>query len=80
MSKAYFCNVCREIFMEGNRCHCALEGSMKELMRGAPVNVIGTKLKGKVYRIKNDRIEVLLTSSKNRSIKTYSVDQIRKIL
>lgn len=80
MCKAYFCKQCRGIFMEGHTCKCALEGSMKELMRGSPVNVIGTKLKGKVYRIKNDGIEVLLIGNKNRNIKTYSTNQLKKIL
>ena len=80
MSKAYFCSTCKKIFNEGNPCNCQEEGCVKELKLGTPVNVTGTKLKGKVYRIKKDEVEVLITSSKNRSIKAYRLEQIRKVL
>lgn len=80
MSKAYFCSTCKKIFNEGNPCSCQEEGCVKELKLGTPINVTGTKLKGKVYRIKKDEVEVLITSSKNRSIKAYRLEQIRKVL
>ena len=80
MDKVYFCSSCKKIFSEGNGCTCPQENGVKEIRVGTPVNIIGTKLKGKVYRIKNEVLEVLITSTKNRMIKTYPLAEVRKIL
>ena len=79
MKKVYFCNVCRKVFYEDSFCTCGVK-DMKELKLGTPVNVMGTKLKGKVYRIKNDHLELVITSSKERYIKPYKLEEVRKII
>lgn len=80
MNKLYFCNQCRKVFSKENSCVCQQEGCIKEMKIGTPVNIIGTKLKGKVYKIKNDLLEVLIISNKNKYIKEYKVEEVRKIL
>lgn len=80
MDKVYFCSTCKKIFTRGNSCTCQEENDIKEIKVGTPVNIIGTKLKGKVYRIKNETLEVLITSTKNRTIKTYPLQEVRKVL
>ncbi|WP_053984432.1 hypothetical protein [Niameybacter massiliensis] len=79
MKKVYFCNVCRKVFHEENACTCEAN-DIKQVKLGTPVNVIGTKLKGKVYRIKNDVLELVITSSKDRYIKPCKLEDVRKII
>lgn len=80
MGKAYFCTACKRVFSKDNGCTCEGEGCIKEMKLGTPVNVIGTKLKGKIYKIKNDGVEVLITSSPNKHIKEYKLEEVRKVL
>lgn len=80
MEKIYFCEACRKIFDEYNQCQCNGEKSIKPMKVGTPVNIIGTKLKGKVYRMRDRELDILITSSKNKGIQTYGIDQVRKIL
>lgn len=80
MKKAYFCNLCRKVFNEENSCGCEGENHIKEMKPGTPINVIGTKLKGKVYKIKDDLLEVIITSNKERSMKQYKLEKVRKVL
>lgn len=79
MKNLYFCSKCRKIFKELT-CPCGGDGEVKPIKLGTPVNVIGTKLKGKVYKMREDEVDVLITSNKISGIKTYCVDQIRKVL
>ncbi len=78
--KAYFCKECKKVFTGARSCDCQTGENMKEIKLGTPVNVIGTKLKGKVYRIKEDRLELLITSSKNKYLKEFTTEEVRKIL
>lgn len=80
MNKVYFCNECKKVFTQGNGCNCQKEGCIKEIKLGTPVNIIGTKLKGKIYKIKGDVLDVVITSNKNRYIKQYKVEEVRKVL
>ncbi|MEF9959221.1 MAG: hypothetical protein RR448_04620 [Niameybacter sp.] len=80
MSKVYFCSECRRIFSEENTCDCEKTNGLQEVKLGTPVNVIGTKLKGKVYKIKSDLLEVVITSNKNRYIKQCKLEEVRKII
>lgn len=80
MRKVYFCSTCKRIFSKENSCECQQGSCIKELKIGTPINVIGTKLKGKVYKIKNDMLEVVIISSKNRYLKEYRLEEVRKIL
>lgn len=80
MKKVYFCSVCRKVFYEENACACEGENNIKEMKIGTPINVIGTKLKGKVYKIKDNLLEVIITSNKERSMKEYKFEEVRKVL
>lgn len=80
MSKAYFCTACKKLFGHEDGCTCEGQGCIKEVKLGTPVNVVGTKLKGKVYRINDDKLQVVITSNKNRDIREYSLEEVRKIL
>ncbi|MGL6174740.1 MAG: hypothetical protein ACRC1P_09085, partial [Cellulosilyticaceae bacterium] len=74
------CSVCKKIFNQTNPCECQQEEAIKALKVGTPINIVGTKLKGKIYKIKNDTLEVLIIHEKNRYLKEYSLSQVRKVL
>ncbi|PHV70827.1 hypothetical protein CS063_08660 [Sporanaerobium hydrogeniformans] len=80
MQRVYFCKECKRVFMKEDKCGCEIENGVKEIKLGTPVNIIGTKLKGKVRRIKGDKLELLITSSPNRYLKEFRMDEVRKIL
>ncbi|MGL4737892.1 MAG: hypothetical protein ACRCW2_10600 [Cellulosilyticaceae bacterium] len=79
MKQFYFCEACKQIFKSSDACRC--DGKIiKPVKLGTPVNIVGTKLKGKIYRMKEDALDVLITSTKNKGIQTYPIDQVRKVL
>lgn len=80
MNKIYFCKVCRAVFTEGKGCNCEGNNSVQEVKKGTPMNIIGTKTKGKVIKIKEDAVDLLIYSHNNKTIRTCKVDEIRKII
>lgn len=81
MNKLYYCAECKRIFKE-ERCPYCGSDNIKELTNNAPVNVLGTKIKGKVLKIEKDNVRVLHTNpeSKERYIKIYEPEKLKKVL
>lgn len=75
-----YCKQCRRLFKEEGICpYC--ENSGKVMKKNSPVNVIGTKIKGNIFKIKEDSISVIITlEDKTKVIKDYSVEKLRKIV
>lgn len=80
MNKIYFCNHCRKIFIGDKDCACEGENCIHEVKKGTPVNIIGTKTKGKVIRIKEGAVELLIKNRGNKILRVCKVDEIRKIV
>lgn len=81
MDKLYYCNECKRVISNGESCSYCNSSYIDELAVGAPVNVIGTKLKGKVLRIKNNTARLLIRDESNsKFIREYSGEKLRKIL
>jgi hypothetical protein len=81
MDKLYYCLDCKRIFATSNGCTYCQSQSIKPLVKSTPVNVIGTKTKGNVLKIKGDMVHLLLVDEKNnRYIKGFQVDHIKKVL
>jgi len=54
---------------------------VNELNIKAPVNVLGTKVKGRVYKLLQEGIEVLIVDEQqNKAIKEFSASKLRKVL
>lgn len=80
MDKLYYCVDCKRVIKEETCGYCKSE-DVKELVVGAPVNVIGSKLKGNVLKIKDDNVRLLIRDeSNNRFIREYEADKVRKVL
>ncbi|MFL0246869.1 hypothetical protein [Candidatus Clostridium stratigraminis] len=81
MNKLYYCNDCKRVINSEENCNYCNGNLVYELVDGAPVNVIGTKLKGKVLKIKENTVRLLVKDEgNNRLIKEYEGDKLRKII
>lgn len=81
MERLMYCVDCQRIFASSNNCEYCHSYNIRELRRGTSINVLGTKIKGKVYNYKNNLVSViLLTEDHQRVIKVYDTKKIKKIL
>lgn len=82
MKKYYYCLDCKRILGSDDKCSYCNGENLKELAAKAPVNVLGSKLKGNVLTTKDDVIRVLVRGEgkNNNSIKEYNAEQLQKVL
>ena len=81
MSKLYYCMECKRVIKNAEVCDYCKAETINELVVGAPVNVIGEKLKGKVLKIDNDVVRLLIRDqSNNKLIKEFAASKLNKIL
>jgi hypothetical protein len=81
MNKLYYCSQCKRVINDEWKCSYCSGEEVKELAIGAPVNVIGSKLKGNVLKISGDNVSLVIRDeSNNKFVREYSADKIRKIL
>lgn len=81
MKTLNYCLECRRVFEANERCEFCSSDKVKLLKKGTSVNVIGSKIKGRVFNYKNDLVSlVIVTESKERIIKEYKVNNLKKIL
>lgn len=81
MNKLFYCKDCLRVVREDGVCtHCKGQ-NLKELVVGAPVNILGSKLKGKVLKIKDGVARILITDeTKNKYIKEFDADKLKKVI
>lgn len=80
MSKLYFCTDCKRVIKE-EVCNYCNSSETKELKVGSPVNVIGTKEKGRILKIMDNKARLLIrTESNDKVIREYDYNKLRKIL
>ncbi|MGL5616853.1 MAG: hypothetical protein ACRDD2_11590 [Sarcina sp.] len=76
-----YCSKCSRVFKENDNCPYCSEGHGVILKKNAPVNVIGTKVKGNLFKVSDEKVFLLVkTENKEKILKEYSIDKIRKIL
>jgi preprotein translocase subunit YajC len=81
MNKLYYCNECRRVITSSENCNYCNSSYIDELAVGAPVNVIGTKLKGKVLKVKDNTVRILIKDEgNNKMIREYDGQKLRKVL
>lgn len=77
----YYCSSCSRVFVEKENCPYCNEGNAIELKKNAPVNVIGTKLKGRIFKGLNEKaLVVIKAEDKSKVMKEYPIKNLRKIL
>ncbi|WP_017416248.1 MULTISPECIES: hypothetical protein [Clostridium] len=81
MNKIYYCVDCKRIGSNSEKCSYCNGSYLKEIVQGSPVNVIGTKQKGKVLKVEQDRVKlIVIDEAKNKLIKEYKIEQLKKVL
>jgi len=81
MGKYGYCQDCKRIFSTSSTCPFCQSSHVNELNIKAPVNVLGTKVKGRVYKLLQEGIEVLIVDEQqNKAIKEFSASKLRKVL
>ncbi|WP_053956076.1 hypothetical protein [Inediibacterium massiliense] len=81
MSNLYYCKECRKIEKNDLKCGCCSSENMMPLKVGAPVNVIGTKQKGRVLKMQEDQVSLLIVNELNQKmIKDHLYNELQKIL
>ncbi|WP_035288079.1 hypothetical protein [Clostridium sp. KNHs214] len=81
MSKLYYCSDCKRVFNNADKCAFCGSFYVKELKVGRSVNVMGSKQKGKVLKVKGENITlILIDEMNNKYTKDYKAEELRKIL
>lgn len=76
-----FCMDCRRVGDYEETCTYCQSDDIKKLKVKTPVNVIGTKIKGRVFNVKEDIINILCVGDgKSKQIREYEANRLRKIL
>ena len=76
-----YCVDCQRVFSSNYHCEFCGSFNIKVLKKSTSVNVIGTKIKGKVFKCKDDIVSVIINSETNEKfIKDYKVSSLKKIL
>lgn len=77
----FYCLSCKRVGKNDEVCEYCSAENLKELKVDSPVNVIGTKLKGRVLKLSGDKVRLLIRDdANNRFIKEYSYKDIKKVL
>ncbi len=81
MHKLYYCQDCKRVFKNEEKCLYCESGNIKEMKKNSPVNVLGTKQKGRVLKIVEDTVKLLIiTEAKEQLIKEYKAENLKKVL
>lgn len=81
MAKLYYCPECRKIGKNESNCFSCSNEVVNALKVDAPVNVIGTKQKGRVFKIKDDHVSLIIrTQGNEKIIKNYSHEELQKVI
>ncbi|WP_294134920.1 hypothetical protein [uncultured Clostridium sp.] len=81
MKRLNYCLDCQRVFTSKNVCEYCNSNNIKELKRGKSVNIIGSKDKASYLKYKEGKVSVIVyAENKQKFIKEYDIDKIRKIL
>ena len=81
MKKLVYCLNCRKISVLQEKCPGCNSKAFKELNKNAPVNVIGSKIKGRIYKVNEETVDVLIVGQQNqKTIKAFEYSKLKKIL
>ncbi|GAB6179256.1 hypothetical protein JCM14036_05750 [Desulfotomaculum defluvii] len=81
MKKLSYCVDCKRIASFAGECTYCQSQNIKQLTRKTPVNVIGTKIKGRVLNVKDQMVEILyIDENKNTFVKPFEAEKLKKVL
>lgn len=76
-----YCTKCSRVFnTKKDFCPYCESIHFSKLKKNAPVNVIGTKVKGRVFKILGETaLLIVITENKEKLLKEYPIKELRKI-
>jgi RNA polymerase subunit RPABC4/transcription elongation factor Spt4 len=81
MANLFYCKKCKRVITSETQCEYCGSSEVNKLMQGTSVNIIGTKEKGKVLKICNEIVKVIvIDAAKNKIVKEYKAQQLKKII
>ncbi|WP_040210765.1 hypothetical protein [Clostridium polynesiense] len=81
MHKLYYCADCKRVFGKEDKCEYCESSNVREMKKDSPVNILGTKQKGRVLKIEEDSARLLLINeAKERYVKDYKASDLKKVL
>ena len=81
MGNLFYCKKCKRVITSGTQCDYCGDAEINRLLQGTSVNIIGTKEKGKVFKINDEMVKVIIVdAAKNKVIREYQAKQLKKIV
>jgi RNA polymerase subunit RPABC4/transcription elongation factor Spt4 len=81
MANLFYCKKCKRVIVSETLCDYCGDKEISRLLQGTSVNIIGTKEKGKVFKIGDEVVKVIIIDvAKNKIIKEYKAQQLKKIV
>ena len=81
MANLFYCKKCKRVITNETQCDYCGHSEVNRLMQGTSVNIIGTKEKGKVFKISDEIVKVIIIDlAKNKIVKEYKAQQLKKIV
>lgn len=81
MANLFYCTKCKRVIANEIQCDYCGHNEVSRLMQGTSVNIIGTKEKGKVFKISDEIVKVIVIDlAKNKLVKEYKAEQLKKIV
>ena len=81
MADLFYCVKCKRVIANDTQCDYCGDTKINKLLQGTSVNVIGTKEKGKVFKISNEIVKIIIIDlAKNKVLREYKAEQLKKIV
>ena len=81
MGNLFYCNKCKRVIASETQCGYCGDMKTNKLLQGTSVNVIGTKEKGRVFKINDEVVKLIVVDlAKNKIIKEYRAEELKKII
>ena len=81
LTNLFYCLNCMRVFKSEDKCDYCNSENIELLKKDAPVNVMGSKLKGRLLRVNDNTVSlIIITENKDKVIKEYDASKLRKIL
>lgn len=76
-----YCLECQRIFSINDQCEFCGSHKIKSLKKSTSVNVIGTKIKGKLLNHKDGMVSLIINTENNEKIiRNFEIKELKKIL
>lgn len=81
VKRLFYCTECKRVFKSDTACEYCNSSEINELVIGAPVSVIGNKLKGNVLKITDSNVRLVVRDASNaKMIKEFEADKLKKVI